>query len=316
MMELPSGYRAERISKENFNDFIIIHREAFKSNIKPDFTKNKFNTLQVSGIENIGYIIYHSDGEPVSYYGVYPMFAFLGKKRVLIAQSGDTMTIPTHTGLGLFISSAQLTHNLCKEYNIKGVFGFPSPSSYRTFKKKLNWKFNENLNKYIFKVPTIPIGYLTQKIKFLRNPYIWWIRIILKFYNKSDFFEGSVTANGQDGIHRDKHFWNYKMSCKDIFAVKIRGADVVLKANGTLSIGDVNITKETEFRPILNRLKLLSFLTFNAHLIFCMSPGTLLDEKLSMIKKGIIILPIGFLNLNEEYDLSTLRFTFFDLDTF
>lgn len=240
----------------------------------------------------------------------------LTKKKVLIAQSGDTMTIPEHTGLGLFIASAQLTHDLCKQFNIKGVFGFPSPSSFRTFKKKLDWKFNENLIKYSFKVPTIPIGYLTQKIRFLRIPYLWWTRIVLTFYNKSDFFEGSITGSGQDGILRDQSFWNYKMSSKDNFAIRVGGTDVVVKANGMLSIGDVNVTKATEFRPILRRLKLLSFLTFNVHLIFCMSPGTLLDEKLSGIKKGKGILPIGFLNLEEGYDLSTLKFTFFDFDTF
>jgi hypothetical protein len=315
-MELPSGYRAERISKENFKDFVIIHRKAFKSNITPEFPERKFDTLLFSGIENIGYIIYHSDDEPVSYYGVYPLYAVIDNKKVLIAQSGDTMTIPEHTGLGLFISSARLTHDLCKQFNISGVFGFPSPPSFRTFKKKLSWQFNENLIKYTFKVPTLPIGYLTQKIKFLKIPYLWWIRIVLSFYNKSDFFEGSITGNGQDGIHRDQSLWNYKMSSKDNFAVRIRGIDVIIKTNGMLSIGDVNITRETEFRPILKRLKMLAFLTFNVHLIFCMSPGTLLDEKLSRIEKGKSILPIGFLNLRDGYDLSTLKFTFFDFDTY
>jgi hypothetical protein len=47
-----------------------------------------------------------------------------------------------------------------------------------------------------------------------------------------------------------------------------------------------------------------------------MSPGTLLDEKLGKIKKGTPILPFGFLNLTDEYDLSSLKFTYFDFDTF
>ena len=80
-MELPSGYRAERINNENFKDFVIIHRKAFKSDIKAEFPERKFNTCHHSGIENIGYIIYHSDGEPVSYYGVYPMYAVIDKKK-------------------------------------------------------------------------------------------------------------------------------------------------------------------------------------------------------------------------------------------
>ncbi len=315
-MELPPGYRAARISRDNYRDFIIIHRKAFKSNVRSDFPERKFNTLQLAGVENIGYIIYYSGNLPVAFYGVYPVFAYIDKKKVLIAQSGDTMTVPAHTGLGLFIASAQLTHELCKQYDIKGVFGFPSPPSFRTFKKKLEWIFIENLIKYTFKVPAIPLGYIAEKIRFLRTPYMWWVRLILSFYRKSDFFEGSVIGNGQDGLIRDKSFWDYKMGSNDNFAVKIGGTDTVIKINGTLSIGDINITRETNFLPILKRLKLLSFLTFNVHLIFCMSPGTLLDDRLGKVKKGKQILPVGFLNLSEGYDLSTLKFTCFDFDTF
>jgi hypothetical protein len=315
-MDLPPGYRASRISKENYKDFVVIHRKAFKSNVKSDFPVRKFNTLQLSGIENIGYIIYYSDNLPVAFYGVYPVYAYIDKKKVLVAQSGDTMTVPEHTGLGLFISCAQLTHELCKQYNIKGVFGFPSPPSFRTFRKKLDWKFNNNLIKYTFKVPAIPLAYISEKIRFLKIPYLLWVRMVLLFYRKSDFFEGSVIGNRQNGILRDKSFWNYKMDSDDNFAIKIGGTDIVIKTTGTLSVGDINIKKETDLLPIMRRLKFLSILTFNAHLIFCMSPGTLLDEKLGKIKKGTAILPYGFLNLSKEYDLSTLKFTYFDLDTF
>jgi hypothetical protein len=315
-MELPPGYIASRISKDNYKDFIVIHREAFKSKIKSEFPERKFNTLRLTGVENLGYIIYHSDGQPVSYYGVYPVHASMGRKKVLIGQSGDTMTVPEHTGIGLFIASAKLTHELCKKYNIKGVFGFPSPPSFRTFKKKLDWKFNENLIKYSFKVPAIPLAYVAEKIRFLRMPYLWWVRTVLSFYRKSDFFEGSVLGNGQDGLLRDRSFWEYKMRCKDNFAVKIGETDVILKTNGTLSIGDVNVSGQTDFMPILKRLKLLSFLTFNVHLIFCMSPGTMLNEKLSKIKDGTGSLPVGYLNLDGDYDLSALKFTYFDFDTF
>jgi hypothetical protein len=315
-MELPPGYKATRISKDNYGDFAIIHREAFKSNVRSDFPERKFDTLQHAGVENTGFIIYDSGNLPVAYYGVYPVCASIGSKKVLTGQSGDTMTVPAHTGLGLFIASAELTHELCKQNNIKGVFGFPSPSSYRTFKKRLDWKFNEDIIKYTFKIPAIPAAYFAERIKFLKVPYLWWVKMVLLFYRKSAFFEGSVIANGQDGILRDKAFWNYKMRSRDNFAISLGGTDVIIKTNGTLSIGDVNVNKETDIRPILRRLKILAFLTLNVHIIFCTSQGTLLDEKLGMVKKGTPVLPVGFLNLSEEYDLSSLKFTWFDFDTF
>jgi hypothetical protein len=316
MMKLPPGYRAERISKDNFSDFIRIHREAFRSKIKSDFPSRKFNTIPVAGISNIGYIIYFSDGEPVAYYGVYPVYAVINDKKILTAQSGDTMTILSHTGLGLFICTAEMTWELCKQNKIKGVFGFSSPSSYRTTRKKLGWQFNGVLMKYTFILPALPLGYIAEKNPYLKTPYLWWVRLILSFYKKTDFFEGSVTTNGQDGVHRSKAFWDYKMSSRDNFAVRICGTDVVFKVNGALTIGDIDINRESDIIPILRKLKILAFLTLNAHIIFCMSPGTLLDEKLSKIKEGVGSLPIGFLNLNEDYDLSSLKFTYFDFDTF
>ena len=315
-MDLPPGYKASRINRDNYKDFVIIHREAFKSNVRSDFPEKKFDTLKISGVENIGYIIYYSDNLPVAYYGVYPVFASIGKKKVLTGQSGDTMTIPAHTGLGLFISSAQLTHQLCRQYDIKGVFGFPSPPSFRTFKKKLDWKFNEYIIKYTIKVPAIPAAYFAEKIKFLRIPYLWWVRMVLLFYRKSDFFEGSVISNGQDGILRNRAFWNYKMRSYDIFAIRTGGTEVIIKTNGTLSIGDANINNETDLRPLLRSLKILAFLTFNVHIVFCISEGTLLDKRLGKVKRGTPVLPVGYLNLSEEYDLSSLKFTYFDFDTF
>jgi hypothetical protein len=315
-MDLPPGYRAERISSNNFSDFIEIHRKAFNSKIGFDFAKNKFDTLNLSGIENIGFIIYYTDNLPVAFYGVYPVLARINDKNILVAQSGDTMTIPEHTGLGLFIYSATITNKLCKQNGIKGIFGFPSAPSFRTFKKKLNWSFNEKINKYLFKIPVLPIGLCSLKIKPIRSLYLYWVKLVLKFYRKSEPFEGSITSNGQNGILRNKDFWYYKLAQKDVFLIKIKNTEVVIKTNGVLSIGDINITRSTDMLPILRRLKLLAFLTLNIHLIFCTSPGTVLDEKLSRIKDGIKILPVGFLNLEEGFDLSSLKFSYLDFDTF
>jgi hypothetical protein len=315
-MVLPSGYIAERIDKNRFKDFVNIYKEAFNNNIKIDYPSAKFNTIPISGIENLGYIVYHLNSEPVSFYGVYPLYASLGKKKVLISQSGDTMTKPAHTGLGLFAISAELTYNLCKDNQIKGIFGFPSASSFRTFKKRLNWTFNGNVRKYSFTVPTLPIAFLAEKIKFLKPVYLLWVRFVLSFYGKSGFFQGSVIGNDQDGILRDKAFWNYKMNSRDNFTLKLGGVETVIKMNGRLCIGDININNLSDIRQILRKLKILSFFTFNAHFVFFLSPGTVLDEKLAAIKEGIDELPIGFLNFHKEYDLSYLKFTFFDFDTF
>jgi hypothetical protein len=316
LMELPPGYKGERIRPENFADFVKIHHEAFKSSIGIDFPEYKFNTLNLAGVNNLGYIIYYSGNIPVSFYGVYPVYAEINGEKVLVSQSGDTMTVPDHIGLGLFIHSANLTRDLCRENGIKGIFGFPSPPSFRTFSKKLNWKFNGKIQKFVFRVPAIPIGFFAVKTRFTRSIYLWWVRLILSVCSHPGIFEGSVTGNGQNGLVRDREFWNYKLASGDIFTIRILGKEVVLKTNGMLSIGDINIRKDDDIVPVLKKLKLLSILTFNVHLIFCLSPGTVLEKKLSVIKKGKETLPVGFFNLGEDHDISSLKFTYFDFDTF
>ena len=315
-MELGKDYNAERISQENLDDFINIHRVSFESNITVDYQKKKFNTVPIAGIEYIGYIAYHLNDTPAAYYGVFPLYALVNNKKVLISQSGDTMTKPKHTRRGLFPLTAKLTYDLCIENNIKGVFGFPSPPSFPSFKNKLEWIFKDNLKNYNFFVPTIPLAYFAQKLKVLQNIHLWWVKLILFFYKKADFFEGSVTGNGQNGVYRDEAFWKYKMNFKNNFACKIGETSIVFKANGMFRVGDVNINKKSDIKPILRKLKWLSFLTFHPFVMFCVSPGSVLDIKLNGIKKSTEGLPIGYLNFDKETDLSSLKFTYFDFDTF
>ena len=315
-MELIEDYNAERISQENLVDFINIHRDAFKSKISIDFQKKKFNTIPIAGVEYIGYMVYHLDETPVAYYGVFPLYGLIDKKKVLISQSGDTMTKPNHAGRGLFPLTAKLTYNLCIENHIKGVFGFPSPPSFPSFKKRLDWTFVNNLKKYNFFVPTIPLAFISQKSRVLQNIHLSWVKLILVFYKKADFFEGSVTGNGQNGVYRDEAFWKYKMNFKNNFACKIGETSIVFKANGMFRVGDVNIDNKSDIKPILRKLKWLSFLTFHPFVMFCVSPGSVLDIKLNGIKKSTEGLPIGYLNFDKETDLSSLKFTYFDFDTF
>jgi len=315
-MEIPKDYNVKRISEDNLDDFINIHKDAFKSKITVNFIKKKFNTAPIAGVEYIGYIAYHLNDAPAAFYGVFPLYGLIDNKKVLISQSGDTMTKSKHTRRGLFPLTAKLTYDLCRENNIKGVFGFPSPPSLPSFKKKLEWTFKDNLKKYNFFVPTIPLAYFAQKLKVLQNIHLWWVKLILFFYKKANFFEGSVTANGQNGVYRDEAFWNYKMNCENNFACKIGETSIVFKANGILIVGDVNINKKSDIKPILRKLKWLSFLTFHPFVMFCVSPGSVLDIKLIELKKSSEGLPIGYLNFDNETDLSSLKFTYFDFDTF
>lgn len=309
------NYSFFRLSKQNLHELIPIFLSAFGKAPDLKSLSETYNT-DFSGVSNIGYISYSELDKPVSFYGVFPMLAYIKGKILLVSQSGNTMTHKDHIGNGLFITGAKKTYTLCKENNINGVFGFPSASSYTGFKKKLDWIFNENIKKYSFFVPTLPIAILVQRFKFLNSLYLWWVRIIISFYKKPDFFQGSILRNGQDGIYRDEEFWNYKLQSKNTFIIKLGEMDLVVKANGKLSVGDINIDNSSSLEPIIKKLKLLSLFTFNTNIVFYVSPETILGNKLDQIKKSTEGLPIGFLNFNNDVDLSTLKFTYFDFDTF
>jgi hypothetical protein len=315
-MSLHHDYTAVRISQNKLTDFISIYEDAFKSKLSLSFIKNKFNTTSLSGLNYLGFIAYSLENEPAAYYGVYPLYASIGGKPVLISQGGDTMTKRDHIGKGLFINLANYTYELCKENNVNGVFGFPLKSAYPTLKKKLNWTFIEHIKRYKFLIFTIPFSIVAEKISFLKFFYLFWVRFILLFYKNGNYFEGSVVSNCQDGILRNKSLWEYKTHSNQIFTIKVAKTNVIIKFNGKLSIGDIDVNTNTNMEFMIKKLKILAFLTFNSHLVFYVSPDTILDQNLKLISSPTNALPIGYLNFNDQFDLSKLKFTYFDFDTF
>lgn len=308
-------YIFKRINAEIIKDLRTIFYSAFKKKIKYKNLINKFNTNYCK-ISYIGFITYSSKKIPCSYYGVYPALAKINGNEYLICQSGDTMTHIDHVGKGLFYESAELTYDLCKKNNIIGVFGFPSKTSYPGFKKKLNWTFKDNIHKYSFKVPILPLAFLRTRNVFFNFIYTIWLRFILLFYNKGIYFNSSIENFGQDGILRSDQFWKYKMNSNFNLLLNISNTNVVLKLNGKLGIGDIDINKQDDILPILRSLKIFAFLTFNSEVNFFVSPDTIIDLKLSKLKNHKNALPIGYRDFSNIVSLKNLKFTYFDFDTF
>ena len=308
-------YQFIKISKNNLHDLVPLFKNAFKFSPNLSDISIKFNTKEF-GTDYLGFITYFEENFPVSYYGVFPLRASINKSSCLIAQSGDTMTHSDHLGRGLFIKGAQLTYQLCSQNKISGVFGFPSKSSYSTFKKKLQWEFIDKIQNYSFFIPTLPLSLLFSKHKNASKIYHFWIRFILLFYEKGNIFNNNLANTEHDYIYHDEIFWNYKLKNNKNYLIKINNVDIVIKIDGKLSIGDMSDYNTPHLRKILTKLKLLSFLTFNFKMNFYSSRGTLADIKFSNIAKSVEGLPIGYLNLNEDTSLQNLKFTYFDFDTF
>jgi hypothetical protein len=308
-------YIFNRLSKNNIELLIPLFKNAFGylPNLKDFF--QSYNTDYL-GCSDIGYLAFDESVNAVSFYGIFPVKAKVNKNIILLGQSGNTMTHQDHVGQGLFISTAELTFSLCVENGIAGVFGFPLKSAFPTLKKKLMWEFNEKINNYSFIIPTLPLGIISRKIKRFDFFYKYWVKFILSFYPKGDIFESSILSNGQDGLIRQIEVWDHKLGIQENFLIKINGKNIVLKFNGQICIGDIEHCDENVFFNIIFKLKVLSFLTFNNYLKFYVSPYTFLDDNLMKIKKPKVGLPVGFRSFSKNIDLSNLKFTFFDFDTF
>lgn len=308
-------YIFNRLSENNIHLLIPLFKNAFGylPNLKDFFSS--YNTDYL-GCSRIGYLVIDESSNAVSFYGIFPVNAKVNEDIILVGQSGNTMTHQDHVGQGLFISTAELTFSLCVQNGIAGVFGFPSKSSFPGFKKKLMWEFNEKINNYSFLIPTLPLGIIARKSKIVNIFYRYWVKFILSFYSKGDMFESSILSSGQDGLIRQIELWDYKLGIQENFLIKINGKNLVLKSNGQICVGDIEQCDINIFSNIIVKLKVLSFLTFNNYLKFYVSPSTFLDDNLIKIKKPKPGLPVGFKSFSKNIDLSNLKFTYFDFDTF
>lgn len=312
---MPEEYIFERISNDKLKDIKLLYRECFGEDVTMDFIEKKYNT-ESFGAANIGYVAYDISGNPAAYYGVFPCKAVVGGNIYLCAQSGDTMTHPRHRGKGLFIKLAKITYRLAKENGIRFVFGFPNDNSLHGFVKKLDWICTENFNVYKINVFTFPLAYLCSRISLLRRLYRNCADVILKSrLSKRDFFENPQINKINGGILRDKDFFKYKNYVKKEL-IEINGKCVYIKIDSSLRIGDIESVDEDEFQKIVKKLRRLAWLLGCYRLIFSYSPGVKYDKYLSAKytpRKGS---PIGGVDLGSGLDLSSLKFSLADIDTF
>ena len=278
-----------QVSAKSYRDLIVIFKSAFKIIVKESEISCKFDTP--SGvIKDLGYIAYSEKNEPSGFYGVYPFKAVIDKEIVLVSQSGDTMVHKAHERKGLFTSLANKTYALCKEEGIKGVFGFPSASSYYGFVNKLGWTHKENFRKYLFIIFTIPFSEMSHKFKILSPLFHFWRYIVLKFYKKGDYFRGNILDDEQDGIYRDIDYWNYKVKNNSIKVIRMHGCDVIIKFEGNLGIGDINYKDSVSLKKVIKSLKYLCFILDVSILTplyvvsFTIKPLTILSNILVKIK--------------------------------
>ncbi|MCZ8283856.1 MAG: GNAT family N-acetyltransferase, partial [Bacteroidia bacterium] len=237
-------------------------------------------------------------------------------KKVLCAQSGDTMTHSDHRGKGLFIELAKRTYVLAKESGAAFIYGFPNQNSYPGFVNKLAWQHHESLHLHSIKVLTLPLAKLAKKITWIRTFYVLYVKLILCFYKRTGSgFPNSLSGKGNNSILHDAVFFEYK-KYHDTFILKLHGKLIWAKIDGRLWIGDVELQSKQVFNKTISSLKVLAFLTGVDEIHFHTHPGTDYDTYMSEFGKIKSTIPIGFLDLESGIDVASFKFQSGDSDTF
>jgi GNAT superfamily N-acetyltransferase len=75
----------------------------------------------------------------VAHYALHPVWMTYRGRKVLGAQSLDTMVLPSFRGNGLFKETARRCYHLAQRNGIELLYGFPNEQSYPVFVKRLGW---------------------------------------------------------------------------------------------------------------------------------------------------------------------------------
>jgi hypothetical protein len=310
-----NDYTFKRLTKDLIIDLYWLFKASSKSLTSYKKFEKKYNT-DFAGLSYIGYLAYDTNNKPAAFYGVLPLRALIGDRKILIAQSADTLTHPAHRRKGLFIKLALMTYDLSKEEGMHFLFGIPNENSYPGFVKNLNWIHAGNLQKFEFKIFMLPFSQIFRKSEILNSFYQLWVSFILLLFPKgdTDLLKPNVSTP-YFGIDRSRSFFLYKNYDKK-HIIKVLGKSVWLKFEGTLKIGEIEKLSIEELTRIIGRLKIIAFFTGINKIQYQCSKNSGLFPVFTSIKKAEEALPIIFLNLSHKVIAENLVLSFADFDTF
>jgi len=310
-------YRFDRLSNDNLYNLVYLYKDCFNLSIDLEFLRKKYDTISF-GSEYIGFLAFEkSTSELAGYYGVFPMLGKIKNQKILIAQSGDTMTHPKHQGKGLFTNLAKITYELAEKEGIDFVFGFPNKNSYPGFKKKLEWQFYSDINTYVIKTGSLPFDKLFKKLNFFESLYYRFVANKLKKLIDEDQFSNSLEKQNPEhgSIVHDEDFFKYKKFYKS-FTIRFDNISCIIKVDGRLWIGDIEFCTKDQFLQTIEQIKSLAKKIGCSSVHFSATDGTFYDktlkEKFEVASKS----PIGYLSTKGKADPSIFAYQAIDFDTY
>jgi GNAT superfamily N-acetyltransferase len=307
------GYHIIRLKAGNLHQLDALHQAVYGKPVAGGFYERKYHSVY-TGVQYIGFIAFSPDGTAIGYYGVIPCFLSCNGRRILAAQSADTMTHPGYRLKGLFVELANLTYNLCRENGINLVIGFPNQHSYHGAVQKLGWKMTDSMSCFTLPVKTWPLDKLAMRLS-MTNMYNRVVNTVLKKYGISRISIGNqLLTEGYAGIDRDAAYMAYK-TYTDNQVIKIGGAIAWIKIKNGLIIGDLQV-ESAGFERAIKKIKQLAVIFGTRQVQFHISPGTALHTLFSERYAAAPSFPVLFQDLDSGLPLAAFKFSFADIDIF
>jgi Acetyltransferase (GNAT) domain len=318
--QMANAYSIVRLSLENISDLAALHADVYDSAPAGEALVthyvNKYNT-EYTGVSFAGFIAYNHQLQPVAYYGVVPCFIQQGEKKILAAQSADTMTHPKHRFKGMFVELSLMTFNLCRQLGIQLLFGFPNENSYHGAVNKLGWQPVTGMSCFTIPVKTIPLTSIVRRLPFLSKWYHRYRSMVLRGVPATaDSLSNTVVTEGFAGTCRDADYNAYKNGFGKSRVVMLAGANIRISLREALLIGDMNGVTDQNAEEVIARLKRLARRLGLRQIQFHCSEGIslhrLFRNKIAPISSYHVLIQ----DFGATISPSALRFVFADLDIF
>ena len=308
-----STYKIVRLTAKNITDVERLHAAVYNRQPRPGFFYKKYNTA-FTGIEHVGYLAYDRE-LPIAFYAAIPCFLSVNNVKVLATQSADVMTHPDYRNKGLFVELALTTFQLCRELNVKLLFGFPNQNSLHGFLVRLKWSMTETLDYYNIPTGMPSINGITKRVPFLNKFYTQYQQYVLKDYLVTrKGIENSVFKDGFAGVNRNALYLNYR-TYHDTQVIKIGEAFLWVKISNAFIIGDINC-REEEFDHVMDEVKKLAIKLGLKSIRFHTSHQTKLSSLFSARYQAVPSFYVLFKDLGARIPLDKIKFTYADVDTF
>lgn len=247
----------EEFKIQNWEKVCDLYKVIYKQDFRSVFQK-KIQTTKLCGIDPIGFIASEND-LTIGVYLIFPYFTIHEDKRILIAQSGDTMTHPDFQKKGIFQQLFEKTAEKAKSLGVRYIYGFPNKNSYHGL-KKFGWSVDSEMQTISLNNPISLLNKIFRKI--YEEKFEETLKNKLKKYKVNYLPEDLKKYNNLSSVKLTEDFFMYKQ-IYGAFLIKFNDVYLWVNLNSySVTIGDIYFEETLRYQNLLDLSRFFNKLGF------------------------------------------------------